>query len=677
MYTEFSFGLTSINDSNEIESISGTTRLVYFGTQFLHKKSSSLIYLGPSFGLMVNSSQPDKVEASIQSLQFSTRSIIESFRDKTNSLSSYSNEIKLLLREGYDVKAARRAANGLFGSNKISFIAIDGTKAQDQALDMLLFYSGAFAYIGQLEFMEKGCECGEVEEGRSVSDISAAIPLYEEDASIIVGQETEAGLEVDPERLPSSLMHFAEYYLAVKMLKENADLKLVILDRTLAGDLGHLIWSVSDFIKDQRCILQGFQTNLGIVSRFDLDLVRMLHPNRELKIPAPRSQFLKYCAINLLISTTNEISSATDPYENVLSKIGAKPIRLTKLVNDIKSYNKEYSFLKADFGDNFNIDTKIKYYWERVLSATETIAQHIFETPPGQHPLLYEIKTTEHETNEEKAVKKWITSADLEYMTLVMIYALLRLAWTKNILVIGLIKDTGASELIKTIVPILRNSQKITMNSNLPQFNSDKQFLQSFSVVEGKCIKSPWRTFEFDACFRTVAPENKNEALNANEANVKGAHKNIITAERMFVKSYVQLWQSQRDSSVRSHVFSYDRPCYSEFDKPGELLLLHRDNNVSEEINPMIHFDKDSEVSHLVMDVLCSMANEVIPECLGHNYPLFLADKKAKYVLEQMKTSYLSTVAYEMANYELDQQILYQEKFRDFRSKIESSRRAQ
>jgi len=52
------------------------------------------------------------------------------------------------------------------------------------------------------------------------------------------------------------------------------------------------------------------------------------------------------------------------------------------------------------------------------------------------------------------------------------------------------------------------------------------------------------------------------------------------------------------------------------------------DGDVEEEIQTMIHFDK--ELSHLVMDILCSMAQEIIPEALGHNYPLFLADKKAK-----------------------------------------------
>ncbi|MGA9151701.1 MAG: DUF87 domain-containing protein [Candidatus Nitrosopolaris sp.] len=40
-----------------------------------------------------------------------------------------------------------------------------------------------------------------------------------------------------------------------------------------------------------------------------------------------------------------------------------------------------------------------------------------------------------------------------------------------------------------------------------------------------------------------------------------------------------------------------------------------------------------------------------------------------------MKSSYLSTVAFGMANSEFHQQVLYEEKFRDFRSRIENSRR--
>jgi hypothetical protein len=72
----------------------------------------------------------------------------------------------------------------------------------------------------------------------------------------------------------------------------------------------------------------------------------------------------------------------------------------------------------------------------------------------------------------------------------------------------------------------------------------------------------------------------------------------------MFLKSYIQLWCSESDPTVRSHVFSYDRPCYPAFDRSGEMLLHHLDGSIEEEVSPIIHFDNDSEISHLVMAIL-------------------------------------------------------------------------
>ena len=540
---------------------------------------------------------------------------------------------------------------------------------------MLIFYAGAFGYTGQLEFVENGCSCGEILDANNVTNISAAIPIHEEDASNVVGEITEGGIEVDPERLPSTLMQFAEYYMAVKSLYGNPDLKLVILDRTLAGEVGHLVWSVSDLLNENRSVLIGIETEFGTVSPLDLELSRMLHPNETLQIPTARSHFIKYAAINKLISLF-ENGSTSLGYDELLSKIGGKPQRLEKLVNDFNTFNELFSLLREDVHASNHVAIKASTpgYWQRVFSAAMKVGRHIFDTPDEKHPLIYE-NQSDIDTNKQK---KWITSADLEFMTLIMIYALVRWAWEKNVLVIGLIKDTAAAELTKTIVPILQNAHKLKIGGEgkLPNFNSDKQLLQISSIISGQVVKTPWRTFEFDSCFRTVAPilDSNNTSKN-NQSRVKGAYKNVISAERMFVKSYIQLWQSQNDLTVRSHVFSYDRPCYTGLDVHGELVLHHLDGNVVEDIQPMIHFDKDSEISHLVMDILCSMALEVIPEALGHNYPLFLADKKAKCILGEMKSSYLSTVAFEMANSEFDQQVLYEEKFRDFRSHMENSRR--
>jgi hypothetical protein len=53
-------------------------------------------------------------------------------------------------------------------------------------------------------------------------------------------------------------MQLSEYYMAVKTIHENPSIQIVILDRTLAGDLAHLIWSVAKTMEeDGSCILQG------------------------------------------------------------------------------------------------------------------------------------------------------------------------------------------------------------------------------------------------------------------------------------------------------------------------------------------------------------------------------------------------------------------------------------
>ena len=127
------------------------------------------------------------------------------------------------------------------------------------------------------------------------------------------------------------------------------------------------------------------------------------------------------------------------------------------------------------------------------------------------------------------------------------------MAWEKNILVIGVVKDTTASELVKIVVPILNSTGIKNVSTNLPNFNSDKMLLQTSSLVNSSYMKTPWRTIEFDTCFKTVRLKDDG---NTHNVDVEGSYKNLISQERMFIKSYFQLWNSTNDESVRSHVFS-------------------------------------------------------------------------------------------------------------------------
>jgi hypothetical protein len=154
----------------------------------------------------------------IKLVQSSTRSILSNYRERAESLRESSKDVKLLIREGYDAEIAQKTAKRLFGTkDNISFLAIDGTMSQDETFEMIIFYAGAFGYISKLNFNDKtGCTCNEPLAVKGTLSMSTAIPIHEENISIIAGQLNEGGINVDAKRIPIGLMQLAEYYMAVK-----------------------------------------------------------------------------------------------------------------------------------------------------------------------------------------------------------------------------------------------------------------------------------------------------------------------------------------------------------------------------------------------------------------------------------------------------------------------------
>ncbi|QQG48643.1 MAG: hypothetical protein HY247_07895 [archaeon] len=592
----------------------------------------------------------------VADVQASTRFLLESFKAKIAALKECGPEIQGILRFGVDPSAARTTAQRFFGSDSVRYMAVDGTEDVDQHLDLIVFYVGAFAYTGELKFAPEGVLAGEpIPEDESLS-VSAAIPLSEEDAAQVFGQRRESGVEVDPRRLPGSIMHLAEYYLAYRAMTAAVGARVVLLDRSLAGDLAHLVWSTKDLVSSRLCILEGVKTKWGTVTNFDLELVRLLLPEKSLQAPSPRSHLLKLAAVQVLMG--GEEMSA----EELVSRLGAKPGRAKGLEEDLRRYEEVYGVAHETSG-RFLLEPGVKDHWERVLEATLTVCEHVFR-PEGGHPLRFKGGRSE----------VWVTADDLDYMVLVLCSAVARLAWARKILPIGLVKDSNAFELIKAGVPILEAAGLYKTKRKFPNFNSDKMLLQTNSVVNAEEVPTPWHTVEIDAAFRTMAPV-PDGPVPPGAARVNGAYRNLIYPERLFVKSYIQLWASEKSPEVRSHVFAFDRPAFAEFDHWDEVLIVNRDGPVDEEIRPILHFNRGSEMTNMAMSILFEMGREVIPEALGHNYPLFLADKKAKTVLAEAKKAYLGAVEVELAKSDLDQQVLFSRRFRDYRSMVEGQRK--
>jgi hypothetical protein len=592
----------------------------------------------------------------IAEVQASTRFLLNSFKAKMDVLKECGPDIRAFLRFGVDLSSAASTAREFFGSDTVDYIAIDGTDAVDQQLDLIVFYVGAFAYSGKVTFRPDGVEAGAPRAREAGLSASAAIPLSEEDAAQVFGQKRESGVEVDAERLPTALMHVAEYYLAYEGITSDPMIKIVLLDRTLAGDVAHLVWSTRDFIRSKLCVLEGMDTPSGKVTAFDLELTRMLLPNRELAIPTPRSQLLKFAAVLELLG--GEALTA----EQLIARIGADPKWVDRLRDDLFELDGRFGAFER-VAPSFRLKEGTAAYWERVLHASLSVTTHIF-SPKSGHPLRIQKGGSE----------VWVTADDLDFLVLVFTRALTRRAWSDRILPIGFIKDTNAFEFVKATVPLLVNSGLTKAPPSFPNFNSDKMLLQTNSVVNAAEIPTPWHTPEIDAAFRTMAPQS-DPGLAGGSARVNGAFENVIYPERVYLKTYIQLWSSASTPSVRSHVFTYDRPVYPGYDHWDEITLYNRDGPADTKIMPVLHFLKSSALTNMVMALLTEMGKEVIPEALGHNYPLFLADKKAKSILEETRQAYLGAVAIEMAKSDLDQQVLFSRRFRDYRSQIEGKRR--
>jgi hypothetical protein len=568
-----------------------------------------------------------------------------------NLLEKYGNEISKLITIGFDPNQSINTAKKLFGKDKVKFIAVDGTESNDQELDMSIFYAGAFAYVGELVFTKNGCTYTEPEASDANMEISSAIPIHEEDLSSVSGKLSEGRTEADPNEIPKLLMQLAEYYMAVKNVISNPEIKVVLLDRQLSIDIPHLLQSINTFSSNKSNILCGMDTTDGTISESDLELAKILHPNYSLKIPSFRGQFMVHAIVLRMIQEKLELSQ-------ILESLGIE--LLTQLKVELEEFDKEFRIFDKT-GEKVSLKKYAEKYWQRVLSGAITVANYIFDTPESKHPLIFI----------RNGVNHWISGIDLQYLSLIMIYALLREAWEKKILLIGVVKDTTASELVKIVIPLLNSTGIKNVSTDIPNFNSDKMLLQTSSLVNSSYMKTPWRTIEFDTCFKTIRLKNNSPTA---KVEVEGSYKNLISQERMFIKSYFQLWSSNNDESVRSHVFSYDRPSYHDFDSYGNFKLCHKLNDSTDIIEHMLCLGQD-DISNLIMDVLHCMSLEVIPECLGYNYPLFLADKKAKATLNRIKSGYLSAVALERTRNDLDQQILLEEKFREFRSNIEAKRR--
>jgi len=595
----------------------------------------------------------------------------------------YARLLSDLIVSDFSLERAYETAESFFGSDKVCFAGIDGTMYSKPLFDLIIFFGGAYAATGTIEFKRKEkpvvkYDTEFLEEGIGISSV---VPVYinevpeidqaffslEEPGELALSKPLVDQMIINNATIANWVMTFAEYYLAYKLLTDrDKNVKILLMDRTLSGERSSLLYDTSlrELWKEKSSLI-GLEVDGTPMDVNDLAYGRHHIRNKTLGLPPPRADYLRYAIVYLVEEdgpmTTDEICGALG-IKDEKRKERVKRY-LTRLVND-------GFLLKED--SHYRINPRYANTWSRLKKLVINIGDRFFYKEEGESRNVNPMKIM------EDGKERWLTTLDLAFLTLFCLEMIVEECWKRRVLLIGLTKDTAARDFKRQLIPILQNEGLLRKPITHEEFerlpNTDRMILQSISLFNFEEIKVPWSLIEYDSAFRTMLPDSEGR-----RGYVRGAIKNRISPEKTFLKTYVQLFQASTDPLLRSNVLFMDRLVYPEFDvSPKTVLRLQNEfGKAKEPVEVILFRDKTVEnpLQNLVMTVLTAMTAPSIPEAFGHNEALFIADKVAKWHYGQFKRIAESTRQWILNNHKLRKFIFYMSTFRERRASIEAARR--
>jgi hypothetical protein len=625
-----------------------------------------------------SSSLSSAIERAGTLLQSGAMDQIEGYRARFETLEGmYERVFASLIKTDFNSKSVHKTAKEFFGADEVSFAAVDGTDYARPLFDLVVFFGGSYAARGKITYRENAPPLVEYEDHflKSGRALSSCIPVYvnevpEIDQSFIQpGEISEISLTrpltdeaiVNNSTVANWIMTFSEFYLAYRLAREEDPPRVLLLDRSLATMLASLIYDTSRRkLWKSNGALVGLDVDGLPIDINDLAYARHHMDNPALDLPSPRGDYLRYRCL-LEIENHGPLTLAA-----LCPRLGVKEKDRQKRVERFLKKSVSEGFLEEAVG-TYSLKGRYRKTWPRIRKLVETYGHRMFEERPKQNPLQVMKKGDLH----------WFTTQDLAFLTLFALNLLVEECWKKRILLLGLTKDTAATDLKNHVLPVMvsngiwKSELSQEQLSRIP--NTDRMLLQTLSVFNHESIPVPWSLIEYDSSFLMTVPD-----FEKRQGYVGGAIRNKITPERLFLKSYIQLSQTTYDPQLRSNVLLLDRLSHPEFDISSESTMgfLHSYGSADEPVRPII-FNKETSnpIQELTILTLASMTSNSVPELFGYNKPLFIADKVAKWNNEEMRRIIETTGKWLMNSPKLRHFVFYMSTFRERRSEIEGARR--
>jgi hypothetical protein len=301
--------------------------------------------------------------------------------------------------------------------------------------------------------------------------------------------------------------------------------------------------------------------------------------------------------------------------EELSGRLGVTEPEARRAAGRLAKLDREHGgAILADFSESrIKPSDEIAGYWERVISLSLRYATDVFSRT--RHPLA--LKGDEY-----------LTILDVNAVSFFLLEGVLQRARERGCLLIGIAKDTTATDVARSVLPFASAEGFVKLGSPAPMLKNDRAFLAILSA-ENPSILTPWRTMGYDGAFSTVV-ELDHELRSARK---------IVSREQLFVRSYFQLRTLKSDESVRSQVFLFDRAFDPRYDAPAVRRFAVKERSGPTRIDGYFEGGDTSRLSNLVLCILSMNDNPEVFEAFGHNQLLYLADKAVKAEVRMLRSS--------------------------------------
>lgn len=447
------------------------------------------------------------------------------------------------------------------GSQRLCFVAIDGTCRREVFSDLVTFFGGAYGARGELILAGDGHQL--VYRRWSLDhDVSmvAWVPVPFARLEEVAPGQGELFLMTEEERLNLASLHIqvmqlAEIFLAYHTIRSST----TDTPHILLMDLSPSSLLASTAQAQQKIGLVGYPYGGRTLTPADVT-VAAAHPLSDyLAIPSPKKMDL----YRVLVAELRRAS------EQVLDLYAlARSYDL-----DVTTLERAASFL-VDRGvlepvregrHRYRPLVRVRDSWTYVRDLFCHLCSRLF--------LAKEPGALQYEVVDENGLRhrRWMGPEELNFLLGVGLRALIEACWERGILFYGLAKDSTSRYLTRNFLgvcletgfyPELRNLQV----GLLPW--TDRIFCEILPLID-ETLAAPWCTIEFDSAFMTLHRERVPEDPQA--TRVAGVRGRIVNQERLFMRSLGQFFlKRDKRTPLMGHVVFLERLLSPLWDWPGK-----------------------------------------------------------------------------------------------------------